>query len=88
MEVIEFGYYGIALWSRQRLPTSRPAPEVAPLITIPTLDVSEQTQRHVIVAAGTEETYQGQVDTLLMPDRIKLMHHAVGEPCLRFSCGE
>ena len=38
------------------------------LITIPTVDISAQTQRHVIVAAGTEETYQGHVDTVLMPD--------------------
>jgi hypothetical protein len=65
---IEFGYYGIALWSRQPLPVSPDAPEVAPLITIPTVDISGHTQRHVIVAAGTEVTYQGHVDTVLMPD--------------------
>ena len=38
------------------------------LITIPTVDISAQTQRHVIVAAGTQQTYQGHVDTVLMPD--------------------
>ncbi len=37
-------------------------------ITIPTLDISAETERHAIVAEGTEETYQGHVDTLLMPD--------------------
>lgn len=67
-DAIEFGYYGIALWSQQALPASSTAPEVAPLITIPTVDISGQTERHVIVAAGTEETYQGHVDTVLMPD--------------------
>ncbi len=38
------------------------------LITIPTVDISAQTQRQVIVAAGTQQTYQGHVDTVLMPD--------------------
>lgn len=35
---------------------------------IPTVDISGDTHRHVIVAAGTEQTYQGHVDTELMPD--------------------
>ncbi len=37
-------------------------------ITIPTLDVSGETDWHVIIAAGTEGTYQGHATTLLMPD--------------------
>ena len=37
-------------------------------ITIPTIDISEQTDRHVIIAAGTESTYMGHATTLLMPD--------------------
>lgn len=37
-------------------------------ITIPTLDISKETDRHVIIAAGTKDTYQGHATTLLMPD--------------------
>ena len=37
-------------------------------ITIPTIDISEDTDRHVVIAAGTEDTYQGHATTLLMPD--------------------
>jgi len=35
---------------------------------LPLIDLSEETGRHVIIAAGTEETYQGHPYTLLMPD--------------------
>lgn len=35
---------------------------------LPLLDISDQTQRHVIIAQGTPETYQGHPTTLLMPD--------------------
>ena len=35
---------------------------------LPTVDISHQPKRHVIIAAGTEETYQGHPTTLLMPD--------------------
>jgi hypothetical protein len=44
------------------------APKTPSAITIPTVDISGETHRHVIVAAGTEEVYQGHVDTVLMPD--------------------
>lgn len=37
-------------------------------ITIPTIDISDETDRHVIIAVGTEDTYQGHATTLLMPD--------------------
>ena len=37
-------------------------------ITIPTIDISQETGRHVIIAAGTEDTYQGHATTLLVPD--------------------
>lgn len=36
---------------------------------IPLVDLSEKKDRHVIIAAGTEEIYQGHPTTLLMPDR-------------------
>jgi len=32
------------------------------------IDISDQTDRHVVIAAGTEEIYQGHPTTLLMPD--------------------
>ncbi len=35
---------------------------------IPTLDISGDTDRHVIIAEGTEQIYQGHPTTLLMPD--------------------
>lgn len=34
----------------------------------PLVDISQQTDRHVIIAAGTESVYQGHPTTLLMPD--------------------
>ncbi len=36
---------------------------------LPVVDISKQTQRHVVIAAGTERVYQGHPTTLLMPDR-------------------
>ncbi|MDP7287236.1 MAG: sialidase family protein [Phycisphaerae bacterium] len=33
------------------------------------VDISKQTERHVVIAAGTERVYQGHPTTLLMPDR-------------------
>jgi len=35
---------------------------------IPTVDISQETDRHVIIAQGTEDVYQGHPTTLLMPD--------------------
>ncbi len=35
---------------------------------VPVVDISQETRRHVIVAAGTEQVYQGHPTTLLMPD--------------------
>ena len=37
-------------------------------ITIPTIDISQDTSRHVIIAQGTENQRQGHPSTLLMPD--------------------
>ncbi len=36
--------------------------------TIPTLDLSHQKQRQVVIARGTADVYQGHPTTLLMPD--------------------
>ena len=35
---------------------------------IPTVDISQQRRRHVVIAAGTTRTYQGHPTTVLMPD--------------------
>lgn len=49
------------LWNA---PTSLFAQDMLPLI-----DVSGQTERHVVLAEGTPEVYQGHPTTLLMPNR-------------------
>ena len=36
---------------------------------LPVVDISGETNRHVIVAQGTEKVYQGHPTTLLMPDK-------------------
>lgn len=36
---------------------------------LPLVDLSGQTERHVMIAEGTPETYQGHPTTLLMPDK-------------------
>jgi hypothetical protein len=36
---------------------------------LPVLDISGETRRHVVIAAGTKEVYQGHATTLLMPDQ-------------------
>ena len=36
---------------------------------IPVIDISEETERHVIVDRGTAESYKGHPTTLLMPDK-------------------
>lgn len=66
-DVVNFGYYGIALWSEKPLPTIQEDPD-KPFLPIPTIDISGETERHSFVARGTKETYQGHVDTVLMPD--------------------
>jgi len=37
-------------------------------LAVPTIDISGETNRHVIVSAGTETDYRGQVNTVLMAD--------------------
>jgi len=43
-------------------------PEKVKSYSIPIIDISEETERHVVIAKGTEEIYQGHPHTLLMPD--------------------
>lgn len=35
---------------------------------LPLIDISQETHRHVIIAEGTEDIYQGHPTTLLLPD--------------------
>jgi photosystem II stability/assembly factor-like uncharacterized protein len=45
-----------------------PAPKLPRKISIPTVDISGDTDRHSIVARGTADTYHGHCDTALLPD--------------------
>ena len=36
---------------------------------IPMIDISDESERHVIIAQGTAESYKGHPTTLLMPDQ-------------------
>lgn len=49
-------------------PTQQPGDPGLRKITIPTLDISQETDRHVVIAAGTPDVYQGHATTLLLPD--------------------
>ena len=47
------------------LPLAVNAQEIQPL---PIIDISNETSRHIVIAAGSESVYQGHPTTLLMPD--------------------
>lgn len=66
-----FDSIGKMLISRQLadLPKFKgPTPDVSREVSIPTVDISGETERHSIVARGTAETYHGHCDTVLLPD--------------------
>lgn len=46
----------------------KPTPGVNRAIDLPLVDLSGEKARHSVVAAGTEEIYQGHCDTVLLPD--------------------
>jgi hypothetical protein len=51
---------------------------------LPLVDISQDTNRHVIIAAGSETVYQGHPTTLLMPDgktMFAVWTHGHGGPC-------
>ncbi len=51
------------------LPTfAGPTPGTLREVTIPTVDISNQTRRQSVVARGTEQVYHGHCDTVLLPD--------------------
>ncbi|MDA1039563.1 MAG: sialidase family protein, partial [Planctomycetota bacterium] len=45
-----------------------PTPDTPRTISIPTVDISGDTVRHVVVARGTDTVYQGHCDTVLLAD--------------------
>ena len=45
-----------------------PTPATLRTISIPTVDISADAARQVIIARGTEQEYQGHCDTVLMAD--------------------
>ncbi len=52
-----------------RIPTfAGPTPDTLRTISIPTVDISGETKRHVVIARGTAEVYHGHCDTVLLPD--------------------
>ena len=44
------------------------APKTTEKPDLPTIDISQETERQTVIAAGTEEVYQGHPTALLMPD--------------------
>ena len=77
MRVVDFGASG-------NLTDPPPRSTMSRGHTLPTIDLSGQTRRHVIVAEGTDDVYQGHPTTLLMPDRktvfcVWTLNH--GGPC-------
>lgn len=69
---IVYGRFGVTVWSDELMPANPYEPlgsrSWEPSLQIETVDISQETDRHVIVSEGTEEIYEGHVDTLLMPD--------------------
>lgn len=45
-----------------------PTPGALREVSIPTVDISGQTERHSVVARGSEKVYHGHCDTILLPD--------------------
>lgn len=63
--------------------------QIAPL-TLTTIDISDQKDRHVIIAHGTEDIFQGHADAVLMPDGktmfcVWTLNHGWGEPRMKRS---
>jgi hypothetical protein len=57
---------------------------------IPTVDISGERERHVVINAGTAVLYQGHANTLLLPDGetmfcVWTLNHGWGEPFLKRS---
>ena len=74
---------------------SGPTPGSLRTISIPTVDISGDTGRDVIVARGTDKDYQGHCDTVLLADGTTMlaawcMNHAghLGPPGLADLAGK
>lgn len=64
-----FAISGIAIVHAADVPVfAGPTPGTIRTISIPTVDISADTARQVIIARGTEKEYQGHCDTALMAD--------------------
>lgn len=67
-----------------------PGPAAIPPLALPTVDISGETNRHIIIARGTKDIYQGHPSTVLMPDGrtmfcVWTLNHGFGEPFLKRS---
>lgn len=69
---------------------ARSQSDVLPPLRVPTVDISGESWRHVVIARGTPELYQGHADTVLLRDGrtmfcVWALNHGWGEPFLRCS---
>ena len=73
-----------------RMKTLTTATAGRPEPPMPTIDISAETSRHSVVAAGTKSVYQGHPHTLLLPDGktiycVWTLIHGHGAPCMKRS---
>lgn len=64
--------------------------EAVSALTLPTVDISGEQHRHVIIAQGTPDIYQGHPNTVLLPDGKTMfvvwsLNHGWGEPFMKRS---
>ncbi len=57
-----------ALYAEDVPAYSGPTPGTLREVSIPTVDISGDTKRQVVIARGTAEVYHGHCDTVLLPD--------------------
>ena len=58
----------VVAWSDHAMADDDRPVSISKTFSIPLVDLSQDTNRHVIVAAGTETVYQGHPTTVLLPD--------------------
>jgi hypothetical protein len=84
--------YDVVLTAGQIAPLARRSPDgkrpgdfiAMTRDALPIVDISDQPRRHVVIAAGTEEIYNGHATTLLLPDghtMFAVWSYEHGGPC-------
>jgi hypothetical protein len=74
----------------ERIKKSNSISQELPPLTLPTIDIADERSRHVIIAKGTPELYQGHADCELLSDGKTMfcvwsLNHGWGEPLLKRS---